>query len=236
MRVKLVIVGIEGEANLGFILRLAKNFDVNDIVLVQPRIEIGEEVKRFAAKASDFVELLKIVSSLDEALENVDIKICTSAKVGSEKDLLRSVIYPDDLVKLYKRSRGVIGLVFGRESTGLTREELGKCDLIVNIPASPSYPVLNLSHSVGILLYLLYTSELDKRRHRKMAKKETIMFLLESYNLVLECLPIDEKKKERARIGFKRVMSKALLTDGEARTLAYILRKVWRKLECQKST
>ena len=108
--------------------------------------------------------------------------------------------------------------------------------MIVNIPASPSYPVLNLSHSVGILLYLLYTSELDEKRYRKMAKKETIEFLLESYNLVLECLPVDEKKKERARIGFKRVMSKALLTDGEARTLAYILRKVWRKLECQKNT
>ena len=50
-------------------------------------------------------------------------------------------------------SRDKPALVFGRENYGLYKDELALCETTVTIPTSPDYPVLNLSHAVGILLY-----------------------------------------------------------------------------------
>src|SRR3989475_12976396 len=63
---------------------------------------------------------------------------------------------------------GRVTLVFGREDFGPLDEELRRCDLLTTIPASPDYPILNLSHAVTILLY-----ELLAARATRHGKRET---------------------------------------------------------------
>ena len=46
-----------------------------------------------------------------------------------------------------------IAIIFGREDRGLTNEELGLCNLHVNIPTDPDYSSLNLAQAVQILVY-----------------------------------------------------------------------------------
>ena len=52
-------------------------------------------------------------------------------------------------------ARQDVALVFGRERTGLTNEELGRCNLLVSIPANPDYSSLNLAAAVQVLCYEL---------------------------------------------------------------------------------
>ena len=50
---------------------------------------------------------------------------------------------------------GEVAVVFGRERTGLTNEELAHCNYLVTIPANPDYSSLNLAAAVQVLTYEL---------------------------------------------------------------------------------
>jgi len=63
-----------------------------------------------------------------------------------------------------KTMEGGVALLLGREDFGLFEEELARCDLLVTIPASREYPILNLSHAAAILLYELALVRYETRR------------------------------------------------------------------------
>jgi len=156
---RLVLVEPEGKINMGFILRLCKNFSVEDICVVNPQFDIrDEEVIEFSAKASDFIEKVKVARSLQECLKGAKIVVCTTAKARKETDLLRQSMPPQVLHSLLP-STGVTALVFGRESVGLRRSELRECDIVSTLETGAEYNVLNLSHAVAIYLYELRRAE-----------------------------------------------------------------------------
>ena len=220
MKVRVVLVEPEGKINAGFIIRLAKNFEVDELILVNPKFEIDEEVLRFAAQGKDYVSKVKIVKSLDEALEG--LKVCTSAKV-SDKDPLRDFVVPWELPEKVGEPE-VLTLVFGRESVGLTRDELKKCDLLLHIPASQSYPVLNLSHAVAIVLWEVWKAyRLNKAKLPKPASEERIKLVIDRAKELLETFVGDEEKRERLLESLKRLLSKG--TDLEVGALLYLLGK-----------
>ena len=228
MRLRIVLVGIEGAVNLGFILRLAKNFRVDEIVIVNPKVKLDlerETILEYAAKAKDYINKIVLAKSLEEALEGCELSACTTAKSRRE-DVLRQSITPEELASI-AASKESIAVVFGRESTGLTRKELSKCDLTVTIPANPEYPVLNLSHAVAIVLY-----ELSKKRYGleiKPAAREDMDFLIESFNLLANAVDHDRNRVEKACIAFKHLISKCMVTEEEARIISFVLRRAYRR-------
>ena len=66
---------------------------------------------------------------------------------------------PRELSEVLAQQAGTVGIVFGREGTGLNDHELSLCDAIVTIPASVAYQTLNLSHAAAIMFYELFNSE-----------------------------------------------------------------------------
>lgn len=228
--VRIIIVGIEGEINLGFITRLAKNFEVDDLYLVSPVASIGEEAKRFAAKAVDILNKVTIVNTLDEALDGLDISACTSAKVGEEKDVLRHPITPWEFAEIAS-TKDRIGVVFGRESVGLTREEISKCDLLVTIPANPIYPVLNLSHAVSVILYELYkTFSKGVFKPYELADRTLIERIIQYFSGVLDMLEADTRRRSKVLTSFKRILFRANPDKAEAHNMLYIMRKIYVKI------
>ncbi|MEM2682126.1 MAG: TrmH family RNA methyltransferase, partial [Zestosphaera sp.] len=76
--IRLVVVGPEGRINMGFILRLAKNFGINDICVVNPQFDLSDsEVKEFAARGAELLSNVVIKSSIEECLSDVKLSICT---------------------------------------------------------------------------------------------------------------------------------------------------------------
>ena len=221
MKLRLVLVEPEGKINFGFILRLAKNFEVDEVVAVKPKFDVNdEEVLRFAAQGKDYIEKVKVVNSYEEALEGV--KVCTSAKV-STYDPLRSFIVPWELKEKIGEPE-TLTLVFGRESVGLTREELKACDVLLHVPASSKYPVLNLSHAVAIVLWEVWKQyRLQRGRLPERVDERDVELIMNAVEELASRFVGDEVKRERLLVAIKRLVTKA--TKQEARSLLYLLGK-----------
>lgn len=159
MKATVVLVGIEKPVNLGLIARLAENFEA-ELRLVDVGLE--EEDWRmaevFAAHSRGRVRGSRVYDALEEAIADADLAVATSSKgsYGGSNILRRAV----DLKGLEEilRGRGVsrVAVVFGRESRGLSNEEIGGCDLLLRIGASRGYGTLNVACSAAILLHRLY--------------------------------------------------------------------------------
>lgn len=163
LKLRLVIVEPEGRINMGFILRLAKNFEVDEICVVNPQFQINDpEVIEFSAKGADLIGKVIVRNSLSECLEGVKLSVCTTAIADPESDVLRHGIQPEVLRYVIPHD-GVLALVFGRESVGLRRDELRECDIVSTLETGSEYNVLNLSHAVAIYLYEVRKTLINQR-------------------------------------------------------------------------
>ncbi|MET1101686.1 MAG: TrmH family RNA methyltransferase [Pyrodictiaceae archaeon] len=225
-KIRLVIVGIEGNVNLGFIARLAMNFSVDEVYLVSPKASpYSDEAQRYAARAKEVLKRLIIVEKLEDALKDVELSVCTTAKTGYKTDVLRNVMSLEDALQLILSYRS-ISIVFGRESVGLTREELSKCDIIITIPANPEYPTLNLSHAVAIVLYRLWIAKNKATRIYETASAEQLNRVKSLARSIAE-LVTDPNRREQAVIAITRCIAKARLTTSEASALYHLFKKVY---------
>jgi len=238
LKIKVVVVGIEGEVNLGFIVRLSRNFAVDELALVKPSINPwSEEVRRFAANGVVFMDSgkVKVYESLEEALKDTAISACTSAVVDIDSgDMLRKAINLEEFVNIAKNYDS-IAIVFGRESTGLTRDEIAECDMLVHIEASPEYPVLNLSHAVAIVLYRMY-KELGKHSVFDQIEKidEEQVRLIDRYvDELVNLVARDEWHRQAFSIMFRRFVRRATLSKQEAGLLITFIRRIAKRLKLE---
>ncbi len=231
LRVRVVLVGIEGNINLGFIARLVRNFAADELYLVNPQADPqSEEARRYAAKASDVLDHAVVVQSLEEALRGVDVSVCTSARIGQRYDVLRHPVTPWELVDILEKYRSV-ALVFGRESVGLTRDEITKCDLLLTIPANPDYPVLNLSHAVAIVLYEVWRHfKLCRREVREPADAEAVRRVIELATRIAEKV-VEEQRRVHVIAAIKHVVTRSAPSRGEASYLYTFFKRVNKLVE-----
>lgn len=217
MRLKLVLVEPEGKINMGFILRLAKNFDVRDICVVTPKFNIlDEEVLSFAAKGAELAQHVKVVDVLDECLKDSRMSVCTTALYDVESDVIRQSVSLKHMVSIAS-AYDSITLVFGRESVGLTRNELSKCDLIMTIDVGSEYNVFNLSHAVAIVLYELIAVGTQQRPvYGKLADKDRINYVVNFAKELASHLGLNTSDVE---VTLRHVLNKALITKAEGRVL-----------------
>lgn len=236
--IKIVIVGIEGEINLGFIVRLCRNFNVDELALVKPIINPwSDEVRRYAANGAIFIDSgkMRVYDSLDDALNGIGISACTSAVIDVDSsDMLRKAIDLEDFVSI-ARNYDSIAVVFGRESVGLTREEIAKCNLLVHIAANPEYPVLNLSHAVGIVLYRLYKTLRGRSLFNYIEKvdEEQISILERYIDDIVNLIASDERQRHLFSITFKRFIRKAITSRQEAGLLITFIRRIVKRLKLE---
>ncbi|MCE4625587.1 MAG: rRNA methyltransferase [Desulfurococcales archaeon] len=227
-RLRLVLVGTEGPVNLGMIARLADNFDVDELYLVAPKASI-EEAREYAVRAAYRLDEAIIVGALEEALQDVSLSICTSAKAGGS--ILREPIPPWDAARLAVEARGVVALVMGRESVGLTRREIAMCNLLATIPASQKYPVLNLANATAIMLYEFYKARREPRGAGSPVSPRTIR-ILEAYARALSSLLVqDPIKRGDVVLSIRRIASKNISSKREVENLLYLLSKACRRIE-----
>ncbi|MEM3702677.1 MAG: RNA methyltransferase, partial [Candidatus Micrarchaeia archaeon] len=103
MELKVVLVEPEYEQNLGYCARIMKNFDFHELLLVNPKIQIGEEARMYSKHAFDILSSAKIVSSLEEAIDDCQIVIGTTAIKSGGKEVLRVPVSPRDAAKKFSK-------------------------------------------------------------------------------------------------------------------------------------
>ncbi|MCP8321625.1 MAG: TrmJ/YjtD family RNA methyltransferase [archaeon] len=168
-RLSIALVEPVYEVNVGHIARVMKNFGLEELLLINPKVDLIK-ARKFASHGVDILEKTK-ETSLDELKKSFDMIVGTTAIAAKRPSkILRKALTPESLAENLKDFSGNLCLLFGREATGLKNEELKLCDLVVSINTGTDYKTLNISHSVAILLY-----EISKRRievHEEMASRE----------------------------------------------------------------
>jgi len=213
--------------NVGAIARVMKNFGFSELVLVDSRCNHLSNVAKCRAKHAQDV-LAKARLRKKSCLSNYDYVIGTTAIVGSDYNIPRNPLSPKELLKVIKQNKK-IALLFGRESSGLTNEEIGLCDFVVTIPTNTRYPTLNISHSVAVLLYELSSLLPAQKTGQGIAlvgKKEK-QVIMKQLNRVLNSMEFSTKdKKETQRTLWKRLIGKSFLTRRESFALIGFLKKI----------
>ncbi len=227
----LIFVEIEGGVNLGLICRLAENFDVNEIRLVNPQLsdEDYDLADVFASRAAHRIESLKIFNSLDDAIQDLDIVFGTSGVVSNSYPW-RHAIGLEDLIQILNNLNiQNFGIVFGRESTGLNIEEIEKLDFIVRIPTSPKYPSLNLATSVAIILSWLFN---NKQSGIKKTVEPEYLRLISTYSYEISRIIL---KKDVLAKNISYSLKKAVILSGlskhDIKALVTMLRRVYSQIK-----
>ncbi|NLX24150.1 MAG: RNA methyltransferase [Phycisphaerae bacterium] len=153
-RVRVVLVRPQIAGNIGAVARVMENFAAGALYVVAPEVDVlSRDALQRSTRGEHRLRAARVVATLAEALEGAVCAVGTSRRTGpvhQADDLL-----PRDLGERLRRhiEHGDVALLFGSEDNGLSREELLRCDAVVQIPAQPAYPTLNLSHAVAVCLY-----------------------------------------------------------------------------------
>lgn len=230
MKIRVVLVGVEGSYNLGVIVRTCKNFNVDEIYLVSPKASL-EEATRYVAKASDLLDKVVVVDLLEDALRDVGVSVATSAVGYSSTDIVRQAVSLEDFVNMIHGRADSLALVFGRESTGLTREEIMKTDYLVSIPANPEYPVLNLSQSVAIFLWELWKKRsIVASNIPPRASRDDLEFLISALREIVKLTVSVDYKIGRIVTVLRRIIYRAKPSSYEYKVIKYWVLKTLKKL------
>lgn len=153
-RVRFVLVGTTHLGNLGASARAMKTMGLSRMELVNPRARPDAACLALAAGADDLLERAGVHTDLPTALAGCRLVVGASARLRS---LAWPLLEPPDAARrlLAEAASGEVALVFGRESSGLTNEELACCHHLVHIPTDPGFSSLNLAAAVQVLAYEL---------------------------------------------------------------------------------
>ena len=146
------------EGNVGAIARILNNFGFANLRIVGA---IPSKNDFYLAMHSEHIlSDAQVFDDLASAVKDLDRVIAFSRRLGKQKPIDLSppamASYIQDIPHLK------IGLVFGRETYGLTDEEAGLCALRCHIPANPAFPSINLAQAVAIAAWELYRLPIDK--------------------------------------------------------------------------
>ncbi|MFO8003629.1 RNA methyltransferase [Thioalkalivibrio sp.] len=159
-RIRIVLVGTTHPGNIGSAARAMKTMGLTDLVLVDPQRFPSAEATALAAGADDILSSARIVPGLDEAIRDCIWVTGTSARRRGHSV---PPLAPEPVARdLFRRAgQGPVAIVFGRESSGLTNDELDLCNALVQIPTDPAFSSLNLAAAVQVMAYVCRAAALE---------------------------------------------------------------------------
>jgi len=162
VNLRIILVGTTHPGNIGATARAMKNMGLSDLMLVSPQYFPHDDATTRAAGAADILQTTKVVSSLTEALSD-----CTYVAGASARS--RTIGWPSmaprDCAKrlLAESAHGIAAAVFGPEKSGLTNEDLDRCNTLLTIPTEAGFSSLNLAMAVQILAYELRVAGMTEK-------------------------------------------------------------------------
>lgn len=159
--VRIVLVATTHPGNIGAAARAMKNMGLGRLVLVAPKTWPALEALSMAGSALDVIDRVRVVGTLQEAIADCHLVIGTSARLRSMPVPLLDPVECAATVMDQPATRE-IALVFGREASGLSNDELLLCHFHVHIPVDDAYPALNLAAAVMVLCYELRKAALAR--------------------------------------------------------------------------
>ena len=228
--VRIVLVGTTHPGNIGAAARAMRTMGLDRLTLVAPREFPSDEATARAAGADQVLADARVCATLAEALAECRFVVGASARL---RGLSWSTVSPREAApRLLAESRdGEVAVVFGRESSGLSNDELASCHALLHIPTDPGFSSLNLAMAVQVVAYELRLAMLDEGAPQPAPERLDPLASIDDLERFYAHL-------ERALVGagflnpanprhlmmrLRRLFSRALLEEKEVRILRGIL-------------
>lgn len=232
--VRIILVEPQHPGNIGASARAMKNMGFSDLRLVSPKRFPDPQADWRAAGAIDLLENSAIYSTLNKAIADCQLVIGTSARV---RNIPRPSIFAKDLPDLISRypTNLKVAILFGRESSGLTNDELQFCHYHLQIPSDEGYPVLNLAMALQIVVYELFISVSGKLQKepewdRAIASSGEVDMMLEHLEQVLfESEFLDSENPGKTLVRLRRMFMRIHLDETEVQVMRGVLKHLHKR-------
>lgn len=166
-RIRVVMVQTSLPANIGAAARALKTMGLSELVLVDPACPFPHgDAMALASGAADLLHQTRVVASLPEAIADCELVFGTSARVRGVPWPIQDLRPAATQAITEARSGHRVAIVFGRENSGLTNDELALCNAHLTIPVNPDYGVLNVAAAIQVVGYELRLQALDQQAHQ----------------------------------------------------------------------
>ena len=239
---RVVLVGTSEAGNIGGAARAMKTMGLSKLTLVNPAEFPSAKATARASGADDVLSRATVVGGLDAALVGCGLVMGASARL---RDLPWPLLGPRQAAQeawRHRHARDATALVFGRESSGLSNDELERCHFQIHIPAADAYRSLNLAASVQLIAYEMRMAWLAARAAQSEAgaaagrppealagAEEMARFYDHLFGVMRQVGYYDPRKPKllhRAR----RLFNRALMTRSEAQIMRGFLRMIEDKI------
>ena len=220
-----MLVRPESPENVGAVARVIRNTGLHGLHLVAPGDWRTVECWRTAWGAHAVLEQARVHPSLAAALAETALAVGLS---GRRDAGVAPVDVRDAAAQVAALGAGQrAALVFGPETSGLSREELALCSLRARIPTHPDQPSLNLSHAAMIAAYEVYRSCARAAPGPRLAshqEKEGVLGLLRAGLLSVGALPAQNSDGYFRE--WRAMLHRAPLTPRQIELLEHLARKL----------
>lgn len=237
--VQIVMIGITHPGNIGAVARVMKNMGLKKLTLVSST-GCGPETDAFsmASGAYDIVERAILLDEPPQALKGTIMAVGTSARVGGKRLYART---PDLVIPelMEKAASGPVAVVFGRESRGLTNEELKLCTHHMIVPTDAEFASMNVAQAVAVTAYEIF--KIASRPVGFQAKKlrpASTEVREEMYRHVEQVLVkagfLEASNPLRMMRDIRRILNSADMDDRDAKIIRGLFRKIGNAVRIQR--
>jgi TrmH family RNA methyltransferase len=239
-----ILVSPEHSGNIGSVARIMENFNFKNLVCFNPIESVDQILSHktygFAMHGKYILSNAKIITlrnqdeyfaEFQKFINKFDLVIATTAKGKRYTNIKRLAIFPDDLVMPVSKKPLNIAVLFGKESRGLTNEEISLADILIRIPTGEIYPTLNLSHACGIILYEIFKkiNIINIGRGEKpvlLADKEDRLLLYSYIENIIKKLNVRQYKEDNMFFAFKNIFERSIMSKKELRLTIGVFSKL----------
>jgi tRNA/rRNA methyltransferase len=231
-RVSVVLVEPQSPGNIGAAARALQNMGLKNLTLVRPGEFQVPEARRMAMHALPLLQAARVASSLDEAIAEDGLVVGTSRRLGKNRRPVVDVREAGRRVAEASLSGNRVALVFGREDSGLTTTEMGRCHLLARIPTADTNPSLNLAQAVLVCVYEIWrvweeVADPDGYAPRDLAPARSIEEMFRDLQRLLEEIGfLNEQNPEEILLALRRLLGRAEMERREVQILRGIFRQM----------
>lgn len=222
---RIVLVEPREAGNVGACARVMKNFGFDDLVIVGEHPQLLPVAGWWASGAGDLLARARFTATLGEALADAHLTVATTSMRGRTTP---ADFTPRQLEMEFASLAAdqTLALVFGREDSGLTRDELVQCQRYAAIPTDESFPTMNLAQAVGVFCFALSSVE-QAARPRELAPAALVERMHERLeSLLLEAGFLHANNPARIYDEVRAMIGRASLDEREVTIILGMLRQI----------
>lgn len=224
--IEFILVEPSHPGNIGAAARAIGTMGFRNLTLINPEKHPHPESRARSSGALDILLNAKVFNTLDEAIADSSLVIGTTARQ-------RRISVPIDSIhesaeNIFKISlEKKVSIVFGAETSGLSNNDIDRCNQLVYIPTGEMYTSLNLSMAVQVIAYQInlacFTSEDSGSIRDLAAGKEMDLFYEHLEDVLLETGFLNPRNPKQLMRRLRALFNRAQLDENEVNIMRGIL-------------